>query len=102
MQDFVELKGASGRGYRFRLVRTGETPLPIAGNYAMVTWQAGRPTVVRLDMTNDLSKVREAPPPSGRGSFHHYIRLNVSRATREAEHEDLAPLHQPRERIAAE
>lgn len=102
MQEFVELKGASGRGYRFRLARTGQTPLPIAGNYVMVKWQAGRWTAAHLGMTNDLSKVHDEPPPAGRGPFHPYIRLNVSRAAREAEHEDLAAVHQPRERIAAE
>ena len=102
MQEFVELKGATGRGYRFRLVRTGQTPPPIAGNYVMVKWQSGRCTVARLGMTNDLSKVHDEPQPDGGGPFHPYIRLNVSRATREAEHEDLAAVHQSREQIAAE
>lgn len=102
MQEFVELKGASGRGHRFRLVRNGETPLPMAGNYAVVKWQAGRCSVVHLGMTNDLSKVGGEPPPSGRGPLHYYIRLNVSRAAREAEHEDLAAVHQLRQAVAAE
>jgi hypothetical protein len=102
MQMFVDLRGASGGSYRFRLVAKGDTPLRIAGNYAIVQWKSGRCSVAHLGVTNDLSKMREAPPPSGRGPFHHYIRLNVSRAVREAEHEDmLAGLHS-RPRIAAE
>ena len=102
MQDFVELKGASGRGYRFRVVRTGETPLPMAGNYAIVNWQAGRCSVVRLGMTNDLSKVHDDAPPRDRELVQTYIRLNVARSAREAEHEDLAAAYQGTKRIAAE
>jgi hypothetical protein len=91
MREFVDLKGASGQSYRFRLVQSGAFPLRIAGNYAMLKPKGEGFAVAHLGVTNDLSQAREkCQPLSGRGPFHLYVRLNVARAVREAEHEDIA------------
>jgi hypothetical protein len=94
MKEFVDLPGASGASYRFRLLPKGATPLRIAGNYAIVRPRPDGHTVVHLGMCNDLSKVREeAPALQGRGPFHIYLRLNVARSSREGEHADIAAAH---------
>ena len=36
MQDFIDLKGASGVAYRFRIWPEGVAHLPIAGNYVFL------------------------------------------------------------------
>jgi hypothetical protein len=80
--EFIDLEGASGAAYRFRRwPATGNHP-PIAGNFAVID-AAGTP--LRIGVTNDLSTVAVADLASGQ----LFTRLNVSRATREAEHEDL-------------
>ena len=103
MNEFVDLRGASGAAYRFKLLRKGETPLRIAGNYAILRVRAEGHTVVHLGMTDDLSKVREeAPAMTGRGPFHVYVRLNIARSSREGEHADMAVRHDLVEMVAAE
>jgi hypothetical protein len=90
MNEFVDLKGASGTAYRFRLLPEGVEHLRIAGNYAFLKARAGGFTVVQVGATSDLSQARSQLPPEERPrGVHLYTRLNVARATREAEHEDL-------------
>lgn len=103
MREFVDLKGASGQAYRFRWVRSGAVPLRIAGNYAMLRPKGGGFAVAHLGVTNDLSQARDkCPPLNGRGPFHLFIRLNVARAVREAEHDDMAAALQASAQLAAE
>ena len=91
MKDFIDLQGASGAAYRFRLWPAGADHQPIAGNYVCV--RAGDDTgfeVVSIGETLDLSQVRAALPKKVRDATTHiYTRLNVARAVRCAEHEDL-------------
>lgn len=94
MREFIDLQGASGATYRFRLLADGASHVPIAGNYAFVKEREGGFTVVRVGVTTDLSQARnECPPGERRGATHLYTRLNVARATREAEHADLIGAH---------
>lgn len=88
MQEFVDLTGASGASYRFRLLAPTATPSRMGGNYAAVQVRGGGVRVLGVGATNDLSQVREAL--AGVRGASIYIRLNVSRQEREAEHEDLA------------
>jgi hypothetical protein len=90
MKDFVDLKGASGSEYRFRVWTEGAHHLPVAGNYAYVRWDEDGVKVLQLGETNDLSKARdEWPKAAKRGATHVYTRLNVSRLPRLTEHQDL-------------
>jgi len=103
MREFVDLPGASGATYRFRLLARGETPLRIAGNVAILRSRAEGYSMLHLGMTDDLSTMREqAPPIEVHGPFGYYIRLNVSRLAREAEHADIAAAHQLADASAAE
>lgn len=92
MKEFIDLTGASGASYRFRLWPEGTSHVPIAGNYAYVRVSEHEPpTVIAVGETNDLSKARVGwAKVSKRGATHVYLRLNVPRAVREAEHSDLA------------
>jgi len=91
MNDFIDLKGASGAGYRFRLWPEGAAHVPTAGNYVIVKAGADGFTVLLVGVTNDLSRARaDWSKVSRRGATHIFTRLNVARAVRTAEHADLA------------
>jgi len=89
MKDFVDLSGASGASYRFRSARTVE-PQRIAGNYAVLRPRTKGFAVLHVGATDDLSAAqRECPPEIMKRGALLYVRLNVSRGPREAEHADL-------------
>ena len=87
MNDFIDLTGASGATYPFRRRAVAGDHLPIAGNFALVTLVDGKVTVTTLGKSNDLSRlVAPTEPPEAQV----YTRLNVARAIRTSEHDDLA------------
>jgi len=99
VQAFVDLQGASGAVYRFRLAPGGVVSTPIAGNYAFVrAAPEGGFTILSVAATNDLSSAmadwRRAVAKYG--EMHLYTRLNVSAAVREAEQQDIAAFYKPR------
>lgn len=90
MKDFIDFQGASGASYRFRLWPEGAPHQPIAGNYVCVRASGDGFAVVSVGETLDLSGLRQALPKRVReATTHIYTRLNVARAVRTAEHEDL-------------
>lgn len=97
MREFVDLRGASGTFYRFRLWPEGGAHPPIAGNYIVLREEAGVVKVLLAGITSDLSqavaesKKAMAKTPEAR----LYTRLNVARAVRTAEHEDIVAEHKP-------
>lgn len=94
MNDIIDLNGASGGVYRFRLWRPGAGHLPIAGNYAVVRAAPGGFTVLGAAAVDDLSRIgtpvaeTDHPEP-----IHLFTRLNVSRAVRQAEAGDIAAFY---------
>jgi hypothetical protein len=91
MKDFIDLEGVSGARYRFRVWLDGEPHPPIGGNYVYLREEDTGFTVLLVAETNDLSRARSAWPMALRaGATHAFTRLNVPRATRRADHEDLA------------
>ncbi len=98
MQAFVDLLGASGASYRFRLSPDGEADSPIAGNYTCVREEQEGFTVLSVTATNDLSHARAdwQRAVAKHGATHLYTRLNVSASVREAEQEDIAAHYKPR------
>jgi len=91
MKDFIELEGASHARYRFRVWPEGAPHLPTGGNYIYVRKEPEGFTVLMVGETNDLSQARaEWSKAARRGATHVFTRLNVSRAIRTAEHQDLA------------
>ena len=104
MKEFIDLKGASGTAYRFRLWQEGAAHQPIAGNYVCVRAEGHDQAIVSIGETLDLSQVREQLTKRVReATTHIYTRLNVARAARCAEHEDLTTVRQktPAARVTA-
>ena len=96
MNDFLDLKGASGAAYRFRLWPENAAHLPVAGNYVVLKANPGGFQVLLIGATSNLSLARtDAAKVDKLGPTHVFTRLNVARATRMAEHEDLVAGHQP-------
>ncbi|CAN7383928.1 hypothetical protein LJR219_002333 [Phenylobacterium sp. LjRoot219] len=97
MREFVDLSGASGTFYRFRIWPEGGTHPPIAGNYIVLRDDANGVKVLLAGVTSDLSQAANeakkamAKTPDAR----LYTRLNVARAVRTAEHEDIVAEHRP-------
>lgn len=95
MKPFLDLVGASGAAYRFRLLPDGQAHVPIAGNYVVVRPRGEGVKVVAVAATEDLSRAAGEQPAEIRRGASLYTRLNVARATREAEHADLAARYAP-------
>ncbi|WP_421934307.1 hypothetical protein [Phenylobacterium sp.] len=96
---FIDISGASGANYRFRRWPDGTGHLPVAGNFVVVLEGAFPVEVVVIGMTNDLSQARSGTKTNGEARV--YTRLNVARATREAEHADLVA-RWPKARVVEE
>jgi hypothetical protein len=94
MKTFIDLEGASGATYRFRLWEAGAPHQPIAGNYVCVRADKAGYAIVGIGETLDLSQLRGKLSKRVReAATHVYTRLNVARANREAEHADLMARH---------
>jgi hypothetical protein len=96
MQDFLDLQGASGAIYRFRLWPEGQPHRPIAGNYVVVHVADDGLKVVFAGTAADLSTVRTSGGRAAqRGERYVFTRLNVARERRAAEHADIIAHHRP-------
>ncbi|HEY9234600.1 MULTISPECIES: hypothetical protein [Phenylobacterium] len=90
MREFVDLTGASGAAYRFRAWPTTGHHIPTAGNFAVLVFENDRPEIVALGVSSDLSRAKAAAQETlTQTSGYLFTRLNVSRASRHAEHDDL-------------
>ncbi len=98
MPAFLDLNGASGATYRFRLAPGGNVTTPIAGNYACVREDEAGFTVLSIAATNDLSSATAEWKRcvAKYGATHLYTRLNVSSLVRENEQRDIAAFYKPR------
>ncbi len=98
MSPFLDLNGASGATYRYRLAPDGQVTTPIAGNYVCVREDAAGFTVLSVVETNDLSSAARGwkQMVAKHEASHLYIRLNVSVAVRESEQADIAAFYKPR------
>lgn len=98
MSPFLDLNGASGVTYRYRLAPDGQVSTPIAGNYVCVRQEAEGFTVLSVVDTNDLSSAARAWKPfvAKHGATHLFTRLNVSSAVRESEQADIAAFYKPK------
>ena len=81
----LDLQGASGAVYRFRL--WGDQTTSTAGNYVVRATNTGE--LLLIGVTHDLLQVRKSALERTPDA-ELYVRLNVARAVRHAEHEDLA------------
>jgi hypothetical protein len=88
VKPYIELKGASGAVYRYKLADNGEPNTTIAGNYVYVD---SKGTVVFAGEANNLvdAKARWSEAYSRHGATWLYTRLNVSGASRADEYADI-------------
>jgi len=94
MRELLDIPGGSGATYRFRPWPNGAPHEPIGGNYLFVRIDDEQVEVLVIGTTNDLSRAKSTfPKAEKRGATHVFTRLNVTRSTREAEHQDIAAAH---------
>ncbi len=90
MGDFIDVPGASGTPYRFRRTTPAELP-PMAGNLLVATGSTPRLKVIFCGAARSLAR---AAPTVGEAlkanrNARLFVRLNVARTVREAEHADI-------------
>lgn len=88
MKPYIELKGASGAVYRYKLAEDADPRTTIAGNFVYLD-AAG--TVLFAGEANNLVSAngRWSEAVSRHGAAHLYTRLNVSGASRADEYADI-------------
>jgi len=87
----LDLPGASGATYRFKLVEDPAGLPSAAGNFAYVRWRGSAPQVMGCGAVNSLLDATRDWDLAVRahGAEGLYVRLNVARSTRGQEHQDL-------------
>jgi hypothetical protein len=97
VKENLDLQGASGATYRFRLMDRAEQLPTVGGNFVYVSWREERPQVLFCGAANSLSAATNYWDEAVRvhGAQSLYIRLNVARAAREVEHTDLVDRLRP-------
>ena len=94
--DFLDVPGASGNQYHFRRTSLAELPAT-AGNLVAVTGAPQRRRFLLCGAARSLSHARpaiEAALSESRG-VKLFMRLNVARTIREAEHADIVAAVEP-------
>jgi hypothetical protein len=101
MSDFVDVPGASGAQYRFRRADPAQLP-PTAGNLLVAAGRPGRLDVLHCEAASSLAQAAPAAAEvlKANRQARLYVRLNVARTTREAEHQDIVAATIPREGAA--
>lgn len=97
MRDHLDLQGASGATYRFRLI-AGPDQLPAtSGNFVYVRWLGAAPQVLYCGVVDSLSAAFGSWDEAARtyGASSVYIRLNVARSVRDEEYADLVENYRP-------
>ena len=104
MREFVDLRGVSGNLYRFRLWPEGGAHPPIAGNYVVLRDDPNGLKVLLAAVTGDLSQatVEARRALAKEAGARLYTRLNVARAVRTAEHDDIVAAYKPATMTAGE
>lgn len=96
MNDFLDIRGLSGALYRFRRAKLADLPVT-AGNVVVVTGGPDRPQFRLCGTARSLCR---AVPALQDALVDHrgarvFVRLNVARSVREAEHADIVAAVQP-------
>ena len=98
MNNWIDLRGASGQLYRYQLAENARPRTAVSGAYVYVKHAKGGPQIVFAGQTLNLSEgAAELWPQAVKefGATHLYYRLHVSSAAREAEIEDLTAAELP-------
>lgn len=97
MKEFVDLRGASGSLYRFRRWPEGGAHPPIAGNYVVLREEPEGFKVLVAGVTSNLSQAAAECRKvlAKEAGAQLFTRLNVARALRGAEHDDIVAHYNP-------
>lgn len=97
MKDLLDIEGASGALYRFRVHDTDRELPATAGNYLFIRRDGEAIQVVGCGEAQSLMSARPlwAEAVAEHGAEKLYLRLNVARAHRVGEHEDIVAKHRP-------
>lgn len=98
MNEHIDVRGGSGKLYRFRLAPQGKATSAMSGAYAYVRDQAGGCEVVFVGDADNLmndARSRWDEAVNHHRATHLFIRLNISAATRKAELEDILEDNRP-------
>jgi hypothetical protein len=90
VSDIIDLRGASGAAYRFR--RADPAALPAtAGNFVYAREEGGELVVLGCGTALSLSAAAglQRNLVDSHGEADLFIRLNVARAVRQGEHQDI-------------
>jgi hypothetical protein len=99
LEDYLDLTGGSGRHYRY-MISKGQ-PSPMGGNFALVRERAeGGWELVYIGETESLftgvaDKRAEAAAKMGE-PLHLFTRLNISKAVRSEEKDDIVQSYGPK------
>lgn len=90
MEDHIDLKGASGQIYRYRVAPDADPRTTASGNFAYTAPADGGVTVLYLGEANNLLDARQRWAEAQElGASQLFVRLNVSAAARRGERDDL-------------
>ncbi len=91
MRELLDLTGASGAAYRFRLVEDPAQLPATPGNFVYVRWRGSAAQVMCCAAADSLVEASHQWDAAVRshGVQGLYIRLNVARSKRAEEHHDL-------------
>lgn len=97
MKPFVDLTGASGAVYRFRLVEDPSLLPATGGNFVYLRADRKGDQVIGCGTARSLFKAQTSWPEAveQHKANRIYVRLNVARAQRESEHDDLVAALKP-------
>ena len=96
MFEFIDLPGASGAHYRFQRVDNLDAIPAIAGNFVYVRGQGGAMSLICAGTGDSLSAARKRwTEAQAHGADQLYVRRNVSRRSRQQEHEDIVAAARP-------
>ncbi len=98
MNEHIDVRGGSGKLYRFRLAANGRPTSAMSGTYAYVREDGGAPLILFIGETDNLmtgAQTRWAEAIGQHQATHLYIRLNISAATRLEEVQDILEANTP-------
>jgi hypothetical protein len=98
MSDHIDVRGGSGKLYRFRLAPNGRPSSAMSGTYAYVREDGGAPEILFIGETDNLltgAQARWAEATGRHKATHLYVRLNISGATRQEELQDILQANSP-------
>jgi hypothetical protein len=98
MNDHIDVRGGSGKLYRFRLTNQGRPASAMSGTYAYVRADGKRGEVLFVGDADNLmndARSRWDEAVSKHKATHLYVRLNISAAVRRGEIDDILEDRRP-------